>query len=152
MKSILLGTLILFSANTFASCNDDFNAGISEYNFAAKYFDSGLNSYNRAVALSRTSNPNLVTICNLLVDSVSGFSVSNDSYTNCTNSFNSAMASCSGQDRVLASDNKKVCSGNQEIALDNHSTVLNLLKNTCYKASLATDSIEQVDLILDQRL
>ncbi len=143
-----MALLIASSMSSFATCNDDFNVGISEYNYAAGYFDKGINSYNTAVELSRSSNPVFLTICNHLVDSVTGFSVSTRSYGNCKTAFEGAMNSCTGQDKVQASQNREVCVGNEDIASDNLTTLRTLLKNTCFKGSGRLESVELLDKIL----
>ena len=142
MKTTMLFLLITFSINTFADCVDDYTNGFNEYNFATRYFDKGMSSYNKAVELSQSDNPVFVEICNLLVDSVTGFSVSKDSYLNCVDAFNSAITSCSGDDSTQASKNREVCASNQSIARDNHVVIGNLLKNTCFKGSKKLEFLE----------
>ena len=143
MKITLLTLLIAFTSHTFAGCADDFTNGLNEYNFAARYFAQGSSSYNRAVELSRTTNPNFDTVCNHLVDSVAGFSVATNSYAACSSDFSRAVSSCGGNDSVQAVQNREVCLGNQNIANDNQITIRLLLKNTCY---LKTNSLEKIEL------
>ncbi len=142
MKSIILLLFMALSTQSFATCADDFDNGFKEYDFAGSYFEKGTLSYNTAVELSRSNNPVFITICNHLVDSVSGFSVATDSYRNCSNSFNSAMSTCSGGDRTQAAQNKDVCVGNQGIASDNLVVLRRLLKNTCFKGSKKLENVE----------
>lgn len=144
MKNILIFLITLFSFNTFANCSDDFNEGISEYQFAAKYFESGVNAYNKALELSQTGNADFLVICNLLVNSVSGFNVAKTSYGSCTSAFDRAISSCSGSDSDSARNNKEVCENNSSVASDNEGVLRNLLKNTCFKRS---SQLEEVNLL-----
>jgi hypothetical protein len=139
MKKILVTLALGLTVNSYATCADHFDTGITEYNFAARYFESGMNAYNEAVAMSRSSNPNFLAICNKLVDSVSGFSVAKNSYGTCESEFTTAIGVCSGQDSTQAAQNAEVCAGNKNIANDNLTTMLGLLRNTCYKGSGTTD-------------
>jgi len=123
---------LTLSTYTFANCNDDFNGGITEYNFAAKYFERGVNAYNTAIELSQTANPDLTTICNHLVDAVTGFNVAADSYQGCLDFFTSATTSCSGDDSQSAIKNAEICQNNHSIAFDNGNVVRNILQNSCY--------------------
>lgn len=143
MKKILITLIMTFSAQTYAGCADDFNSGLNEYNFGARYFAQGTSSYNRAVELSRTPNPDFLTVCNHLVDSVTGFSVATNSYAACSSDFSKAVSTCSGRDSIQASQNREVCLGNQNISNDNQTTLRTLLKNTCY---VRTSSLEEVNL------
>ena len=132
MKLFTILLSLTFFTNTYSNCTDDFNNGLSEYNFAAIYFDIGIQKHREAVALSLSSNPDFLEICNLLVDSVTGFSVAQSSYSNCMSDFNRAITSCSGSDSTQARQNKDVCKGNEDIANDNHTVLRSLLKNTCF--------------------
>lgn len=136
MKIFAFFAFVLFSTHTHAKCADDFNSGLSEYHFASKYFQTGVAKYNKAVSLSGGNNPDFMKICNLLVDSVSGFSVALDSFNNCGDLFNRAATSCSGNDAVQAGDNRDVCIGNADISSDNHKTLRSLLSNTCFKQKI----------------
>lgn len=131
--SVLL--LLSLNSNSFAGCSEDFNSGMQSYGFASTYFQKGLDNYERAVTLSRQGSSDFMKICNLLVDSVTGFNVATDSYTNCGNSFDRAMRSCSFEDAQLAEANKKVCVGNIDIAAGNHSILRDLLAKSCFKRS-----------------
>jgi len=139
MKKMIAIATLLLSVQAAATCVDHFENGIAEYNFAQRYFNSGMTSYNEAVEMSRSSNPNFLAICNKLVDSVSGFTVAKNSYGACAGFFNQAVSSCSGQDSQVAAENAGVCNNNFGIANDNQATMLGLLKNTCYKGSGAVE-------------
>jgi len=140
MKKLLVVATALLSIQAHANCSEFFDSGISEYNFASRHFQNGMNAYNAAVEMSRSSNPNFLAICNKLVDSVSGFSVSKDSYTKCQEAFNGAVQSCANpEDRQLALSNYNVCTENKAIADDNFTTLRVLLKNTCFKGSGTLD-------------
>ena len=142
MKLFFIFIFFIFSANTFSSCDDDFNNGLSDYNFAAKYFQSGTQNYEEAVRLSRSTNPDIIEICNKLVDSVTGFNVAKNSYSNCSSNFNLAASSCRGDDSVQAGKNRDICIGNESIASDNHTTLRTLLRNTCFRASTHLEYVE----------
>lgn len=146
MKLFVLFVFVLFSTQAYSKCADDFNNGLSEYHFASKYFQNGVAKYNKAISLSGGNNPDFMKICNLLVDSVSGFSVAQDSFTNCGDLFNRAASSCSGNDAVQAGDNRDVCIGNADVASDNHKTLRNLLSNTCFKQKIPLH-FKELDLI-----
>jgi len=151
MKITLLTILLAFTSLTYAGCEEDFNNGLNEYNFAARYFDNGIASYNAAVELSRTSNPDFLAVCNLLVDSVTGFSVATSSYTNCSLEFAKATGSCGGADSAQAASNKEVCLNNLNIANDNQTTLRRLLKNTCYVSSKKLDilKLKEINMTLE---
>tara|TARA_B110000908_G_C9956286_1_gene314792 strand:+ start:30 stop:488 length:459 start_codon:yes stop_codon:yes gene_type:complete len=152
MKLLTLFVLLSFITNTYSDCNDDFNNGLSEYNFASQYFESGIQKHKEAVALSLTSNPDFFKICNILVDSVTGFSVAQSSYLNCMLDFHSAITTCSGSDSAEAKQNKEVCRNNEDIADDNLTTLRALLKNTCfstksnYQNIIRSSYLEQIDI------
>ena len=149
MKTILISLLLFLTFNAFADCVTDYNGGIGEYEHAASYFDNGLNAYNKAVELSQAGNPDFTQICDLLVDSTSGFSTSKDFYLRCTESFSAATTSCSGSDSDNAKKNKEVCIGNYSIALDNFNAIKNLLKKSCFRNS---KELEFVDLQQSEKL
>ena len=133
MRILTILFILLFSPIGHSACSDDFNTGLKEYGFATGYFESGLTAYNTALDLSRNGSSDFLKICNLLVDSVTGFNVAKNSYLNCSDSFNQAVSSCSEEDSRQAGLNKDVCLGNEDIASGNHTVLRNLLKNTCFK-------------------
>lgn len=148
MKKFIALCAITMSFNTFANCTEDFNKGISEYEFAMNYFDSGSSSYQAAVDESRGQGRRSV-ICDHLVKSTTGFDVATKSFTNCTEAFNSAISSCSGQSSTVAGENKVVCSGNLDVASDNYRQVFLTLKRTCFvsKNSAVSEIKNQLDSI-----
>jgi len=148
MKKFIALCAITMSFSTFANCTEDFNTGISEYEFAMNYFDDGASSYQAAVDESRGQGRRSI-ICAKLIKATTGFDVATKSFTNCTAAFDSAISSCSGQSSTVAGENKAVCSGNLGVAADNYRQVLITLKRTCFisKKSIVSEITNQIDSI-----
>ncbi|WP_127718412.1 hypothetical protein [Halobacteriovorax sp. HLS] len=132
-KLIALGVIVL-SMNANAACTEDFNKGLSEFDFAMTYFNTGASSYQLAVDESRGQGRRSV-ICSHLLKSTTGFDVAKSSFTNCGSAFNSAISSCSGQSSDIARENAGVCAENTEVATNNYQQVALTLKRTCFIAA-----------------
>ncbi|OUR93668.1 hypothetical protein A9Q84_19575 [Halobacteriovorax marinus] len=148
MKKFIALCAITMSFGAYASCTEDFNKGISEYEFAMNYFDSGASAYQAAVDESRGQGRRSVVCANLL-KSTTGFDVATKSFTNCTSAFGSAVNSCSGQSSTVAGENQAVCSGNLNVASNNYRQALLTLKRTCFisKKSAVSEIQEEIDSI-----
>lgn len=140
MKKLIALGVIAISMNANASCTDDFNKGLSEFDFGMSYFNSGSSSYQRAVDESRGQGRRTV-ICSHLLKSTTGFDVAKESFVKCEASFGSAIASCSGQSSDIARENAGVCTGNKDVAVNNYQQVALTLKRTCFKSEESSTEI-----------
>ncbi len=141
MKKLIALGVIAISMNANASCTDDFNGGMNEFDFGMTYFNSGSASYQLAVDESRGQARRSV-ICSHLMKSTTGFDVANSSFTNCEAAFTSAISSCQGQSSQVARENAGVCTGNKDVALNNYQQVSLTLRRTCF----ATEEASEIEL------
>ena len=141
MKRLIALGVIALSINAGASCTDDFNKGLSEFDFGMTYFNSGSDSYNSAVDESRGQARRSV-ICSHLMKATTGFDVANSSFTNCESAFSSAIQSCEGQSREIARENAGVCTGNKDVALNNYQQVSLTFRRTCFATESSKTSVE----------
>jgi hypothetical protein len=131
MKKLIALGVIAISMNAGATCTEDFNKGLSEFDFGMTYFNSGASSYQLAVDESRGQGRRSV-ICSHLLKSTTGFDVAKESFVKCESSFGSAISSCSGQSSDIARENAGVCTGNKDVAANNYQQVALTLKRTCF--------------------
>ncbi len=146
LKISFLLLLITLSTQSLADCTEDFSKGMYEFGFASKYFQKGVDSYNRAIAESRTSNPDYTKICDEVVKSVTGFDVAKDAFWDCAGSFNQASTSCTGDDADNSTANKKLCLDNQTVAANNYKVVKKSLTDVCIKATEELESLELLNI------
>jgi hypothetical protein len=147
MKKLFTIAALALSMNTYATCTDDFNKGLSEYDFAMTYFNSGASFYQQAVDESRGQARRSV-ICAHLLKSTTGFDVAKSSFTNCESAFTSAISSCQGQSSDIARENAGVCTGNKDVALNNYQQVSLTLRRTCFAAK-SSSSLKELSPIKD---
>lgn len=146
MKQLLAICALAVSFNTYSSCTDDFNTGITQYDLGMSYFEQGNQSYQEAVDESRGQGRRSV-ICNALLKSNTGFDVATNSFNGCTTSFDNASTSCTGRSSDIALANKGVCVENYSIAKGNYQQILSTLKTTCFKASKGSEIILDTEVI-----
>ncbi|GEM_PF-6146861 len=132
MKLIIAICALAVSFTTYSSCSEDFNKGISQFEFAMSYFEEGSQNFQIALDESRGQGRADV-ICGALIKSNTGFDVATSTFNGCIESFTKASNSCSGQSRNIALENKDVCVGNHNVAKGNYEQVLATLKATCFK-------------------
>ena len=143
MKNLVLVVSLIMTINLFANCNDVFISGVSNYDFAQKYFEKGMKGYNDAVSESESPSGRLTLVCDLLTKANTGFDVATDSFKECKSVFDTASGVCTGADLELAQGNSEVCNSNFDIADDNYKQIKDLLKNTCFK----TMSFSEINLL-----
>ena len=142
MKKLIAIGVIAISMNANATCSDDFNKGLSEFEFGMTYFNSGSSSYQLAVDESRGQGRRSV-VCSHLLKSTTGFDVAKESFVKCESSFGLAIASCSGQSSDIARENTGVCAGNKGVAINNYRQVALTLKRTCF---ISEESSKEITL------
>ena len=145
MKIIIAICALAVTFTSYSSCSEDFNKGISQFEYAMSYFQEGSQNFQLALDESRGQGRRSV-ICDALLKSNTGFDVATTTFSSCIDSFTQASNSCSGQSRNTALENREVCVGNQDVAKGNYEHVLSTLKATCFISSKGGE-IKLIDTI-----
>ena len=118
MKWIFVALFVLASqANVFASCESDFNEGLSHYNSAKSQFEDASELFDEAIAeYNRGDSRNIREVCRLFNASADNFGDAAYLYRACNSAFQYATNSCDGDNSRTARDNARVCFNNAGVA------------------------------------